>query len=168
MPTILRIALVGAAVVIVGFLLFKSINVTPPGPTPSPDSGTQPNIPITGPTPAFPPDLLPRTAEAPPDADWTPVFTAAGSDNQRTAPFRLSGNAVRVRFNLQLVEGNAAGIFAAYVMSENQAAGQAGFPDIFVGVPSEGEQILNKPAGSYVLNVQAFGCTWTIDVEEAS
>lgn len=166
MAAVLRTALVGVAVLIVGFLLVKSISVGPSGSSsPSAQPQAQATAQASVPVPA---ELFAPTPEVAPDAQWTSVFTASGADSQRTASFRLSGGTVKLRYNLQLTGENAAGIFFAWVQPENQPAGQAGFPDLVRAIPDEGEQLLSKPAGPYVLNVQAFGCTWALEVDEAS
>src|SRR5437868_3971143 len=103
MPSTFRVALVGLAVVILGYLLFNSVFNSGPSPSAfspgasqsSNPSGSQPNPPLVMPTLPLPTELAIAMGQAPvtpppPDAAWSPVAEVSGSDSQRSPAFSLS------------------------------------------------------------------------------
>jgi len=168
MPTLLQRVLVGVAVLIVGFLLVKSLNVGPSGtsteaPPPALNATAQA---IYYPTQiaALGQQIVPTPN---PDAEWTPVVEVSGADSLRSSPFRLTSSVVRLRYKLDVSEGNSIAILAIFVVPDGQPADQSpGIPEVFAAGPGEGERLIGKDPGSYLLNVQVFGGSWTVTIDE--
>src|SRR4051794_32404055 len=113
MSALVQRLLVGAAIVVVAFLLFKSFNVeSPKTDTPftsfsdlatkmPPASANQTSQIVDVPTQfAIFGDQNPATPD--PDVPFTPVVELAGTSSQRTQSFRLSGGVVKLRYHLDV------------------------------------------------------------------
>jgi hypothetical protein len=169
MSTPLRFAIFGVALAAIAVLLFKSFTVSPSAapvaPTPSPANSLA-NLPAGA--IAIPTQLAPAFTNPTPDpnATWAPVFQASGDDNQKTPTFRVSSGTVKLSYRLDLTGENKAGLLVVYMLPEGQPSDQAGLPDVFSLAGVDDSKILSRPAGNYMLSVQALGGTWKVDVEE--
>jgi len=171
MPTIVQRVLIGLALIVLVFLFVKSVAV------PSGSSSPTPAQPFADATMPVPTVVLTQIAGAllqpevtPPadDAVWSQVVEVSGSESTRTQPFQLSGSTVKLHYNLALFEGNATALLFVFFVPEEQAPNQGGLPDVFAVAAGQGEKYLSRPPGSYILNVQAIGGSWTIDVDEVA
>src|SRR5439155_4816993 len=140
----------------------KSLNVTPSADQPGPAAGA---------TIALPTDLIPtqvvgallqRQAPTPdPDASWNPVLEVSGNESLRSSPFKLNGGTVKLHYNVTAAEGNATALLAVYLTPEGTPTNQGGIPDVFAAV-GDGEQLLARPPGSYILNSECVGGSWAV------
>jgi hypothetical protein len=95
---------------------------------------------------------------------WTEVFTVKGSGLKKTASFTLSGAKARVKY--KYTTGDM-GIFSFYVVPEGEDIMKTGgIPDVMIQQSETSETYITKDAGTYYLNINSSGGSWTITVEE--
>jgi hypothetical protein len=95
---------------------------------------------------------------------WTEVFTVKGSGLKKTASFTLSGAKARVKYKYSTGD---MGIFSFYVVPEGEDIMKTGgIPDVMIQQSEASETYITKDAGTYYLNINSSGGSWTITVEE--
>ncbi|HZT08294.1 MAG TPA: hypothetical protein VFC51_14815 [Chloroflexota bacterium] len=173
MPTLIQRALIVAVVVFLAILTIKSLTPSVPSSEPSSTAAGTPQASATLPPLPFATDLAAQFSEqtvAPPgtDTQWTSRLELSGTDSQHSNPFKLSGNVVKLHYQLDMASGNQAALLFVFLQPADQPQGQATkFPDAFATSPGEGDKYLSRPPGDYVVNVQTFGATWSVTVDEA-
>src|ERR1051326_2517423 len=126
MSTMLQRVLIGAAILVVAFLLVKSLNIGSPS-----DASRTATAPVEGTLPpgAFPTQLAGlgqfNVPTPDPSLPWKPVFEATGTDSQLTTPFTLSGGTVRVRYKVDTASSESITLLAVFVLAEGQPPDQA-------------------------------------------
>ena len=97
---------------------------------------------------------------------WTQVFSLKGSGSKKSAVFQLTGAPARAKY--KFTAGDF-GLFSYYIVPEGQDVMRTGgIPEVMTQQSEESESSIHKPAGSYYLNMNSSGGTWTIVIEEAS
>lgn len=95
---------------------------------------------------------------------WTAVFKVKGSGLKKTASFTLSGAKARVKYKYST---GIMGIFSFYVVPEGEDIMKTGgIPDVIIQQSEASETYITKEAGTYYLNINSSGGSWTITVEE--
>ncbi len=92
------------------------------------------------------------------------VVSISGGADQRTAPFRLRGGKVRLRY-----DHGGDGLFLVSV-AESEPAGEQDeeiyYADRSCSAPCRGTQPLDKQAGVYYVEVQSTRGPWSVVLEE--
>jgi hypothetical protein len=109
----------------------------------------------------------PVPAETPPSAaksgTWVRVTQMSGYGNKRSAPFRLAGGAIRLKYSVKGDEVQA----DIYVLAEDaELRGAGGVPAVMAVGAVTDEIELKRDAGRYCLEVTTADGSWVVTIEE--
>lgn len=102
------------------------------------------------------------TTTSPPQ--WVEVATLSGTAQKQGDTFELEGGKARIRYDF---DADSFGVLAVYVVDEGDSLQESGgFPVVSCSESCSDESLLRQPAGSYYLDVNASGGSWTVVIEE--
>ncbi len=137
-------------------------STAPPSGQPTTTAVTTPSEPLVEEEPSAEP-----AAETPPPAakpgKWVRVVQMSGYGNQRSAPFRLTGGAIRLKYSVTDDEARA----DMYVLEEDVFLRGAGGVPAVMAIGAVSDQIdLERDAGSYCVEITCADSSWVVSIEE--
>lgn len=95
--------------------------------------------------------------------DWVSVAQFSGDSKKKTSTFELSGAPARLRYE---AVGEYTYLSVFIVPAGTDLSETGGFPEVDISEPGSDVTMLTQDAGTYYLQTIAYGCHWTVTIEE--